>query len=348
MEDSKRQLIAEGRAAERRGDLKSAGDVYARAGAHEDAARVYLAGNLFEEAGKSLLQLSGYASNRSAPPDANRRSLLLRAAICFARANDIPRAVELYVACGERSRAVALLRSVGDMANAARLEASRGGFVELVGYARPDKAQPEEALRAARRLESTGKHEAALDAYVGLEQWQDAARLARALGRYDRAAEYYEAASMHFEAAECYLAARNRDQGLENLWRVPNTHPRYRDACVLAIRVCADRSVLPFELEHMVGKLISSKPASDPEAEAFYALGILFETNRSYDGAATCYRQLLAARPGYRDAQDRLRAASDQEQGSSAQDFRRIVEEEQGVREALKRHATPIATPIVN
>jgi tetratricopeptide (TPR) repeat protein len=348
MEDSKRRLMIEGRAAERRADLKNAGDAYARAGAHEDAARVYLAGNLFEEAGKSLLQLSGFASNRSAPTDANRRSLLLRAAICFARANDIPRAVELYVACGEKARAVALLRSVDDMANAARLEASRGGLIELVGYARPDRAQPEEELRAARRLESTGKREAALDAYVALQQWQDAARLARALGNLGRAAEYYEAASMHFEAAESYLRARNRDQGLENLWRVTHTHPRYRDACVLAIRVCADRSVLPFELEHLVGRFITTKPTSDLEAEAFYALGILFEANRSYDGAATCYRQLLAARPGYRDAQDRLRAATDQEQGSSAQDFQRIVDEEQGFREAIKRHATPIATPIVN
>jgi serine/threonine-protein kinase len=347
MEDSRRQLLSEGRLAERRGDLKAAGDAYARAGAHEDAARVYLAGGCFAEAGKSLLQLSGYGASRGAAQDPNRRSLLLRAAICFARGDDIARAVELYVVCGERGRAVELLRSVGDMVNAARLESSRGGGFELSGYARPDKVQPEDELRAAARLAATGKREAALEAYASLQQWQDAARLARELRKLDRAAEYYEAAAMPFEAAECYWALRKRDEALDSLYRVTPTHPRYRDACVMAIAACADRGVLPFELEHLAGKFCNTNPATDQEAAAFYGLAILFETNRSFEGAANCYRRLLAVRPGYRDAQERLAAATDQEQGASQQDFRRIIDEEQGFREAIKRHATPIANPVL-
>lgn len=347
MEEPKRQLLSEARAAEKRGDLKAAGDGYARAGQHENAARVYVAGGHFAEAGKSLLQLSGQGAGRLAYGDPSRKGLLLKAAICFSRGRDIPRAVELFVACGEKQRGVELLRSVGDQANAARLEADHAGHVELVGYARPHKVQPENELQAARRLEAAGKHEAALDAYVSLEQWQDAARLARALRKLDRAAEYYDAANLPFEAAECFFALRNRDQALESLWRVTPAHPRYRDACVLAIRACADRSTLSFELEHLVAKLMTTPPKTDDEAEAMYALGILFETHRSFDSAASCYRQLLAARPHYRDAPDRLRAAADEEQGASAQDFERIVKEEQGFREAVKRHETPIETPIL-
>ena len=110
MEDGKRQLVSEGRAAEKRGDTKGAGDAYARAGAHEDAARVYLAAGDYDEAGKALLQLSGYGASRSTPVDAARRSLLIKAAICFSRAGNVPRAVELFVACGERGRGVELLR----------------------------------------------------------------------------------------------------------------------------------------------------------------------------------------------------------------------------------------------
>jgi tetratricopeptide (TPR) repeat protein len=348
MEESKRQLQAEGRAAEKRGAVKEAGDLYARAGAHEDAARVYFAGGCFVEAGKSLMQLSGYGSSRSAPNDASRKSLLLKAAICFSRGGDIARAVELFVACGERSRAVELLRSVGDMANAARVEADRSGHVELVGYARPDKAQPENELQAAHRLEATGKREAALEAYVSLEQWQDAAQLARALRKWDRAAEYFDAANMPFEAAECYGAIRKRDEMLDSLWRVTPTHPRYRDACVMAIGACADRGALIFDLEHLVAKFMATKPTTDQEAEALYALALLFEGNQSFDSAATCYRLILAARPGYRDAADRLRAASDDEQGASAKDFQRIVAEEQGFRDAVKRHETPVlGTPVL-
>jgi hypothetical protein len=121
MDDPKRRLLADGRAAEKRGEHKNAGDAYARAGAHEDAARAYFAGSCFDEAGKSLLQLSGYVASRTAPSDPTRKSLILKAAICFSRGGDIPRAVELFVACGEKRRGVELLRSVGDMANAARL-----------------------------------------------------------------------------------------------------------------------------------------------------------------------------------------------------------------------------------
>jgi tetratricopeptide (TPR) repeat protein len=347
MEESKRQLLAEARAAEKRGDAKGAGDAYARAGAHEDAARVHLAGGYFVEAGKSLLQLSGYGSSRTAPADANRKGLLLKAAICFSRGGDIPRAVELFVACGEKGRGIELLRSVGDLANAARLEADRSGHVNLVGYARPDQAQPEGELQAARRLESGGKREAALEAYASLQQWQDAARLARALGKLDRAAEYFDAANLPFEAAECYVAIHERDQALESLWRLTPAHPRYRDACVLAIKACADRSVMSFDLEHLVAKFMTTPPQTDAEAEAMYSLAILFETHRSFDSAASCYRRLLSVRPHYRDAEDRLRAAADEEQGASAQDFERIVKEEQGFRDAIKRHETPLETPIL-
>jgi serine/threonine-protein kinase len=346
MEESKRQLLADGRAAEKRGDLKCAGDAYARAGAHEDASRVYLAAGCFAEAGKSLLQLSGYGSSRSGPADANHKSLMLKAAICFSRGGDIPRAVELFVACGERGRGVELLRSVGDLVNAARLEADRSGHVALAGYARPDRTQPEDELRAARRLEATGKREAALEAYASLEQWQDAARLGRDLGKLDRAAEYFEAANMPFEAAECHFSVRNRDQALDSLWRVTAAHPRYRDACVMAIRACADRSILTFDLEHLVTKFMTTPPVTDQEAEALYSLALLFEGNRSFDSAAACYRQILATRPRYRDAEDRLRASTDEEQGASAKDFQRIVAEEQGFREAVKRHETPLATPV--
>ncbi len=347
MEDPKRQLLAEARAAEKRGDTKGAGDAYARAGGHEDAARVYLAGGHFVEAGQSLLQLSGYGTSRASYGDPNRKGLVLKAAICFSRGGDVPRAVELFVACGEKGRGVELLRSVGDLANAARLEANRGGQLELVGYGRADKAQPENELQAARRLETSGKREAALEAYASLEQWPDAARLARALGKLDRAAEYFESAQLPFEAAECYFAIRERDHGLASLWRLNSTHPRYREACVMAIQAAADRSVMSFDLEHLVAAFMTTPPRTEAEAEAMYLLAILFETHRSFDSAASCYRRLLAARPHYRDADDRLRAAADEEQGASAQDFERIVKEEQGFRDAVKRHETPIETPIL-
>jgi serine/threonine-protein kinase len=106
---------------------------------------------------------------------------------------------------------------------------------------------------------------------------------------------------------------------------------------------------MSFDLEHLVAKFMATPPTTNAEAEAMYSLAILFETHRSFDSAASCYRRLLAARPHFKDAEDRLRAAADEEQGASAQDFERILKEEQGFRDAVKRHETPISgTPVLS
>ena len=175
MEDAKKKLLAEARACERRSDWKAAGDAFAQAGAHEDAARVYLVGGNFAQAGQTLLRL---AEGNQPGAAASRKGMLLKAAICFSRAGDVARAVQIFLDVGERRRAVELLQSVGDMANAARIEADRTGRVQLVGYGAPKEAQADQALDTAHRLEAAGKHEAAMETYAQNKQWADAARLA--------------------------------------------------------------------------------------------------------------------------------------------------------------------------
>jgi tetratricopeptide (TPR) repeat protein len=342
MEDAKKKLLAEASAHEKRSDWKAAGDAFARAGAHEDAARVYLAGGLFAQAGQTMLRL---AEGNQPGAAANRKGMLLKAAICFSRAGNVAQAVRIFLDVGERRRAVELLQSVGDMVNAARIEADQTGQVQLADYAAPKAVRADEAMATARRLEAAGKHEAAMETYAQLKQWADAARLARALGKTERAASFFAEASMPFEAAECYGQCRNRDRALASYFLVTAAHPRYRQACLEAIRICADRSVLSFDLEHLVAPFLSTDPGSDEEVEAFYAMALLFETHQSYDHAAGCYRRILAKRPRYRDAEARLRATVAEERGASSKDFERIVEEEQVFRDAVRRHLTPVASP---
>jgi tetratricopeptide (TPR) repeat protein len=338
MEDRK-QLLAEARAAEKRGDPKAAGDAFARAGAHDDAARAYMAAGRFAEAGNMLARSAGYI--RDGSPDAKARGALLKAAICFSRAGDTAQAVELFLAVGDKQRAVDLLQSTGDMVNAARVEAARGQKVDLLGYQRKSSA-PDEDLQSARRLEAAGKREGAMEAYARLKQWPDAARLALALGAPERAAGFFAEAAMPFEAAQCYFQIRDRDRGLASLLKVPPGHPHYREACARAVAIAADRSQLTFDLEQFLAAFLATGPLDDAELEVFYTLAILFEATQAFDGAAACYRKLLARRPGFRDAEERLRAAEAKDRGASSKDFERIVEEEQSVREALRRHNTPV------
>jgi serine/threonine protein kinase len=345
MEDRK-QLLAQARAAEKHGDTKGAGDAFARAGAHEDAARVYLAAGHFAEAGQMLLRSSGYDRTQAGKIDAKAKGALLKAAICFSRAGDTAQAVELFLAIDEKQRAVDLLQSLGDMVNAARVEAARGHMVDLVGYQRAD-ATPDDELQSARRLEAAGKREGALETYARLKQWREAARLAVGLGKLERAAGFFAEAGMPFEAADCCFRIRDRDRGFASLLKVSHDNPHYREACVQAVAIAADRSQMTFDLEQLLADFIRTGPVADEEVDVFYRLGLLFESVQAFDSAANCYRKLLARRPGYRDAGERLQASLAEDLGASAKDFERIVAEEQSFRDAVRRHATPIVLPTV-
>jgi len=346
MDDSKKRLFAEASAHEKRGDTKAAGDAFAKAGAHNEAARVYLAGGHFAQAGQTLLRLAAGTGRTSGTSDEGNKGFLVKAAICFSRAGDVAQAVQVFLKAGERRRAVELLQSVGDMVNAARVETDRTGHVQLAGYAAQAEVRTDEALETARRMETAGKHESAMETYAQLKQWADAARLARSLGKTERAAGYFSEANLPFEAAECFLLCRDRDHALACLWKITPAHPRYREACRHAIRICADRSHLPFDLEHLVTPFLATDPASDEEVDGFYAMALLFEAHQSYDHAAQCYQRILAKRPRYRDVEARLQATVAEERGASSKDFERIVDEEQSFRDAVRRHATPLASPV--
>src|SRR5438105_5806370 len=109
------------------------------------------------------------------------------AAIYFGKAGELAAAVELFVALGERQRAVELLRRAGDEVGAAKLQAQAdapGAVQILVGGPRSGGASLGAASEGVGdRLEAAGKLEPALSAYVSGRRFSDAARLASQLGR---------------------------------------------------------------------------------------------------------------------------------------------------------------------
>jgi len=345
MELSRKQLLAEAQALEKRGEAGAAAQAYTRVGAYDDAARLYLSAGSFIEAGQALVRSIEYDRRRRFSLDANQRKVALKAAICFSRGGDVREAVELFLAAGERSRAVELLQEVGDFVNAARVEADATGRVELVGYERKESAAPDTAtlMEAARNLERAGKLDAAMEAYARLKQWANAAALARRLGHAERAAGFFAEAGEAFEAAACFHEIRDASREMEQLIKVPPADPHYREACVRAISIASDRNELTFELEHLLNKFVASRPTSDDEFDACYRLALLFENHEFPESAAACYRNILEARPTYRDARDRLKAAETDYRGAAAKDYERAFKEELAFRQGVKRHAAPPA-----
>jgi tetratricopeptide (TPR) repeat protein len=329
-----RQLHAWALDREKRGDLAGAVQGFLRAGAAEDAARVLAGQGRHAEAGKALLGSIPYRRNRTSNLSPADRKTALKAAIWFARGGEVRQAVELFLVLGERTRAVELLRSVGDHVNAARVETDPHHRGDLIGYADPeDERQAAVTLKGAHQLEAAGKLEAAFDAFCRLRQHPAAARLALVLGRPAEAAELLGQAGQPFDAALCYRKAGDVRRALELLVRVPREDPRYRQACVYAIAAASELGVLDFQVEHLVGKLVASGPESDAELEAFYLLGELYARHALPDNAADCCRKVLARAPGYRDTAARLRQL---ELGSraSSEEIGRIFADEQAFRAA--------------
>jgi hypothetical protein len=93
-----------------------------------------------------------------------------------------------------------------------------------------------------------------------------------------------------------------------------------------------------------VEEFVDAGPASDDEFDACYRLALLFESHAFPENAAACYRKILAVRPGYRDAPDRLRAAETDYRGAAAKDYERVLKEDSTW--LLSRPTTLAASPI--
>lgn len=291
-DENLRRTLAAARALEQRGLVDQAIEAYVAAGAIDDAARLLVGQRRFARAAQVLLTGIDPNPARAAQLDPPGRKRALQAAICFARGGETQIAVAWFVALGERQRAEDLLRRTGDVVAAAQVT-------------KPNAATGA-TLAGARALESQGRWEGALDAYLQLRRPGDAARMAMRAGRLPQAAGLFEQAAMVWEAAGAWYEAREYAKALEALQRVPRDTPRYTDAALQAIRLASHLNALDFGLEHFLTRFVSDPPADERTVEALYLLARLYQDNDFVDNARDAYRKVLARAPGYRDAAHRL------------------------------------------
>ena len=120
------------------------------------------------------------------------------------------------------------------------------------------------------------------------------------------AAETYGRAGLYLEAAHAYRAVGDGAAALANVTRVSPDHPRYREACVLAITLAGEEDRLSLALENFLSRFLRGAPETDSETSALDVLARLYERHGFPENAAEVLRKLSASRPEYAEAARRL------------------------------------------
>ncbi len=313
---SRDKALERARALEKAGQGDAAAKLFEQAGAVEEAARVLGMLRRPRDAAQLLLDALGVPPSQAGRLEAAGKKRALMAAIFLGRAGDSAQAVQLFMALGEQQRAVELLQKAGDAVGAAKLMSMKPGQFESGPLLAPAKATAiggqAVSLPTAQKLESQGKLEAALQAYVALKRFADGARVAKALGRGADAAQLAADAGLPFEAAQAYLDLGDTGKALDNLCRVPGDDPQYRVAAAIAVRLATNLNVLDFRFENFIGAYVRSGPRDAAEAKVFDLLAALYEGHGFPENAREALQKLIAAQPSFPGAAGRLARLEEQ------------------------------------
>jgi serine/threonine-protein kinase len=305
---AREKALVRARSLEKAGKSDDALKLFREAGAVDDAARVLGALRRPRDAAQVLLESLGVQPGQVGQLDSQGRKRALMAAILLAKAGENELAVELFMALGEQGRAVELLQRAGDHVGAARLSAAKPGQFDtgpLLSRAAVPGGQAVSVL-AAQKLEKEGKLQLALEAYVQLKRFGEAARMAKALRQPGEAAQLYADAGMPFEAAHCYLEHGDTGKALDSLTRVQRDDARYRTAAAQAVRLATNLNALDFRLENFLGAFVKSGPQGEDEPQVFDLLARLYATHGFPENAREALQKILAAQPANEDARRRL------------------------------------------
>jgi serine/threonine-protein kinase len=225
----------------------------------------------------------------------------LEAARALERRGQLDAAVKAYNAAGAAGEAGRLLLGslgvkpgeVGRLNTTMRRRAVRAAIFLAKGG---------EAETAVEVFLALGDPARALQTYLHLKQYVEAASLARRLGKFDQAGELYAEGGRSYEAALCFLEADDPGKALEQFLRLPSEHARYRTACVKTVQLAQKLDVLTLEVEQFLARFFDAGPQDVEELASFYALGKLYNAHGFHENAKDVFRKVLALKPDYEDA----------------------------------------------
>ncbi len=322
------KALERARGLEKSGQGDAAAKLFREAGAVEEAARVLGSLRRPRDAAQLLIESLGVPVTQAGRLDPAGKKRALMAAIFLGRAGDAQQAVQLFLALGEQQRAVEVLQKAGDAVGAAKLAGMKPGQFETGPMLAPARATAvgghAVSMVSAQKLEDQGKLQGALESYVQLKRFADAARVAKALGRPADAAQLHADAGQPFEASQAYLELGDTGKALENLCRVPAEDAQYRMAAAMAVRLATNLNVLDFRFEHFVGAYLREGPRNPSEMQVFDLLAALYESHGFPENAREVLQKLLAVQPAHPTAGRRL-AKLDEQLRPSAMVARQVL-----------------------
>ena len=299
MSDPKREAMLEARALQRDGAIDAAAECCLAVGAVLEAASIFAGAKRYADAGRVLMARVGVPLEILSGAAAAQRSMALKAAAFLARGGEIQRAVQIFDALGETARAIEALEKVGETLEVDRIR-TRGDT--------PADAGLPIGRDTARRLESTGQLDAALEAFVALRALDEAARVAKKLGNKALAVELYIEGGQPYEAALTCLTMGRPAEALDLYVQVPTDHRHYRSACMDALRIAAQLERFDAAIEVFIAEFVGTAPEDDFEVEVVYMLGQLYEEHGRLEWAAQSFQKVVDWAPGFTDAAARLAA----------------------------------------
>ena len=318
MADPITKALLKARAAEAAGQHAEAIELFKASGHLEDAARVLAQAGKPLEAAQLLLGSLGVKPAQVGTLEVKLKARAMKAAIQLVRAGELQQAVELFVALGERARAVQALERAGDHAGVARLLSSSpapGASTVLPGRGgRPAPSGPLPATGLAdspviaQKLEATGRGEEALEMWLRLKRFNEAARLSKSLGRLHEAATHFADAGMPLDAAQIFQELGEKQRCLEMLLLVGRGDRRYRKAALEAAVIAVELDQVGGSLHPFLTPLLEGGPLSDKEFELFDELSRLFLRHDAPLLARVALEKMVEKKPRFRDAAKRLAA----------------------------------------
>jgi len=155
-------------------------------------------------------------------------------------------------------------------------------------------------------LRTQHERERELEQRIRDGQLDQAALIARSLGNPRYAAKLFAEAVLPYQSAVCFYEAGDAKPALAAFLAVPKEDPRYRSACVHALRIACELGVLSHELDRFVAEFADTDPHDPHELRALYRLGTLYQANELFEHAREVLRRVARLDPTNTDARQRL------------------------------------------
>lgn len=264
------------------------------------------------------------------------RDALMRAAACYAKGRQMPRAIRLFALLDEIPQGVSLLRKLGEHELADKVAAKFAGRTGAPGMTAPRVPPPlqtpagvpesgvirtptpmrptpaivrgedrsglqispgQATPEAAQKLERGGHFDLAIAMWLQLQRPREAADVAARAGDLARATDWYQQAGAWLAAARLLAADGRADRAVLQLLRVKRSDPDYRDACVELLAILGPESTHQFEYDNFLSSFLASPPRTDAEVEAMLTAAWIYHRAGMYDEAMVTLDQILRVDP---------------------------------------------------